>query len=69
MKRNIYIHITESLCCTEEINIVNQLYFNKIKTATKPKKSLTSGLKDSGANLTSSHRSNRDSLNINKKNN
>ena len=30
MKKNVYIHITESLCSTEEINIVNQLYFNKI---------------------------------------
>ena len=27
---NIYICITESLCCTAEINFVNQLYFNKI---------------------------------------
>ena len=26
-----YICITESLCCTAEINIVNQLYFNKKK--------------------------------------
>ena len=26
----IYICITESLCCTAEINFVNQLYFNKI---------------------------------------
>ena len=26
----IYIYITESLCCRVEINIVNQLYFNKI---------------------------------------
>ena len=25
-----YIYITKSLCCTTEINIVNQLYFNKI---------------------------------------
>ena len=32
MKNNIYICITESLCCTAEIkyNIVDQLYFNKI---------------------------------------
>ena len=29
-KEYIYICITESLCCTEGINIVNQLYFNKI---------------------------------------
>ena len=27
-EKSIY---TESLCCTVEINIVNQLYFNKIK--------------------------------------
>ena len=26
----IYIYMTESLCCTAEINIVNQLYFNKV---------------------------------------
>ena len=26
----IYIYITESLCYTVEINIVNQLYFNEI---------------------------------------
>ena len=36
MKKNdvhIFVCITESLCCTAEIhtNIVNQLYFNKIK--------------------------------------
>ena len=32
----IYIHIciTESLCYTAEINIVNQLYFNKINFKT-----------------------------------
>ena len=30
MKKNIYMCITESLCCIAEINIVNQLYFNKI---------------------------------------
>ena len=28
--KNIYAYITESLCCTAEINIVSQLYFNKI---------------------------------------
>ena len=27
----IYKYIIESLCCTAEINIVNQLYFNKTK--------------------------------------
>ena len=32
-EKNIYICITESLCCAAEIkhNTVNQLYFNKIK--------------------------------------
>ena len=31
-KKKIYIYITESLCCTAEINsIVNQLYFPKNK--------------------------------------
>ena len=39
MKKNVYIcfmstcdsvYITESLCCTSEINVINQLYFNKI---------------------------------------
>ena len=25
----MYMYITESLCCTSETNIVNQLYFNK----------------------------------------
>ena len=30
LKKNIYICVTESLCCTPETNnIVNQLYFNK----------------------------------------
>ena len=29
MKKNVYI--TKPLCYTVEINIVNQLYFNKIK--------------------------------------
>ena len=32
MKKNVYIGITESLCCTAETNkhtIVNHLYFNK----------------------------------------
>ena len=27
-KYNIYTHIYESLCCPEEVNIVNQLCFN-----------------------------------------
>ena len=35
MKKNVCI--TESLCCTVEINIVNQLYVNKI-TEIFPKK-------------------------------
>ena len=26
----VYIYITESLFCTAEINIINQLYLNKI---------------------------------------
>ena len=30
MKKSVYICITESLCCTTEINIVNQIYFNNI---------------------------------------
>ena len=31
MKKNVYICITESLCCTAEINtFVNQPHFNKI---------------------------------------
>ena len=32
MKKNVYIYVcvTELLCCTIEINIVNQLHFNKI---------------------------------------
>ena len=31
MKKNVYMYITESICCIVEINnIVNQLYFNKI---------------------------------------
>ena len=30
MKKNVYMCITESLCCRAEINIVNQLYFNKL---------------------------------------
>ena len=30
-----YICITESLCCTVEINIVNQLYVNKINKLKK----------------------------------
>ena len=29
IKKNVYKSITESLCCTVEISIVNQLYFNK----------------------------------------
>ena len=29
MKKNIYICITESLCCRNQHNTVNQLYFNK----------------------------------------
>ena len=28
----MYSYISELLCCTAEINIVNQLYFNKKKT-------------------------------------
>ena len=28
MKKNVYISITESLCCTAEINTVNQLHIN-----------------------------------------
>ena len=37
-ENRIHICITESLCCIAEIkyNIVNQLYFNKIKTKYKP---------------------------------
>ena len=33
MKKNIYIYtcISESLCCTAEINIINQISFNKNK--------------------------------------
>ena len=35
MKKNIFTHIhtyiNESLCCTPETNIVNQLYFNQKK--------------------------------------
>ena len=31
IKKNVYKSITESLCCTVEISIVNQLYFNKKK--------------------------------------
>ena len=31
LKKNVYICITESLCCIAEINIVNQLYFSKKK--------------------------------------
>lgn len=29
MEKNIYVYIYKSLCCTPEINIVNQLYVNK----------------------------------------
>ena len=38
MEKNIYVCITESLCCTAEIkhNITNQLYFNKIKKKKNP---------------------------------
>ena len=32
-----YTCITESLCCTAEITIVNQLHFNKINLKKKPK--------------------------------
>ena len=33
MKKNIYIHVTESLCWTPGTNnTINQLHFNKIKT-------------------------------------
>ena len=32
MKKNVCMRITESPRCTAEINIVNQPYFNKIKT-------------------------------------
>ena len=31
-EKNVYICIIKSLCCTAEINTVNQLYFNKTKT-------------------------------------
>ena len=31
----IYIYISESLCYISEINIVNQLYFNKINFKNK----------------------------------
>ena len=31
MKNIVYVYITEPLCCIAEINIKNQLYFNKIK--------------------------------------
>ena len=36
MKKNIllYMCVTKSLCYTAEINVVNQLYFNKIKNKT-----------------------------------
>ena len=30
--KNVYICITDSLCCTAEINTVNQLYFNLKKS-------------------------------------
>ena len=30
MKKNVYMFVMESLYCSAEINIVNQLYFNKI---------------------------------------
>ena len=30
MKKNMYIYVNESLCCTPE-NTVNQLYFNSKK--------------------------------------
>ena len=42
----IYMHIciTESLCCTEEINsIVNQLHFNKINVLKALKKKKNHG--------------------------
>ena len=32
MKKHVDIHITKSLCCMVEIDIVNQLSFSKIKT-------------------------------------
>ena len=35
----IYIYICESFCSTVEINIVNQLYFNKIKFLKNPRSS------------------------------
>ena len=37
MKKRMYIRITESLCCTAEMNtnIVNQLYFNERKSKKK----------------------------------
>ena len=28
IKKNMYIYISESLCCTVEMNTVNQLYFD-----------------------------------------
>ena len=28
---DICIHVADSLCCTAETNILNQLHFNKIK--------------------------------------
>ena len=35
MKKNVYI--IELLCCTAEINnILNQVYFNKLKTKKEP---------------------------------
>ena len=35
MKKHVYICITESLCFTAGINIINQLYFNKINLKNK----------------------------------
>ena len=38
MKKDVYVCVTESLCCTTEINTVHQLYFIKIKLKKKKKK-------------------------------
>ena len=44
MKKYACIYITESICCTAETNVVNQLYFNKLGRKKKEKKSIPTSL-------------------------
>lgn len=40
LKKDVYVCVTESLCCTTEINTVHQLYFIKIKLKKKKKRTM-----------------------------